>query len=185
MTDFVNFKDSERWPTTHYGTCPRITQALGDNPFIVLQPERARDILLDENYALPSTMMIRREVLSWVPGFACEPRLGQDAQFIYQVAKRFDIGLLALLGAQRRVHGKNISGDMLSYLRDKLTRHEVLAAVESNVTLRAKTRSIAKMLRRLLARELADRGYFRESLAQTWHPKTMLRTLLMAAKGLR
>lgn len=182
MTDFVNFRDKELWPTTHYGTCPRITKALGGDPFVVFKPDLARDMLLDENYALPSTMMIRREVLSWVPGFAFEPRLGQDALFIYQVAKRFDIGLMAMVGAQRRVHGNNISGDMLNYLRDKLTRHEVLAALESNVALRTKTRGISKMLRRLLARELADRGQYRESLAQTWDPKTLLRTLVMAMK---
>ena len=184
VTDFVEFKDEKDCATTHYDTCPRITKALNGAPFVVFEPEAARDILLDENYALPSTLMIRREVLSWVPGFVCEPRLGQDVHFMYQVARRFDIGILATVGARRRVHDNNISRDMVEYLRDKVTRHEVIAAIESNPALRSKTVRIATMLRRLLARELADRGHFREALAQTRHLKTTLRTLAMAVKSL-
>jgi hypothetical protein len=151
---------------------------------VLLAGELARDILLEENYALPSSMMIRRSVLNWVPGFTAETRIGEDLRFIYQVAQRFDIGLLDYHGCDRRIeHGGNVSGNSFNLLRDGVALHELLARAEPVAHLAQKGLARAQDIRRSLARLYADRGEFRQAWATTSHWKTNLRTLVLAARS--
>ena len=182
-TDHRDFRENEAERPNHFAGCPRILKALNGADSTVLARQEARDILLEENFALPSALMIRRSALTHVPGFSLETRIGEDFHFAFSIARHWDIGLIALVGAQRRLHGTNISGDSLLYLQYGVIMRELLRASEPSPLLRRKLALGIKRSQNSLARELANRGEFRESFVHARDIKTFVRTLVLSVIG--
>jgi len=184
VTNFVNFS-AEGEDRSHWQTCP--TLSLRHEPSFSMDGAAASLLLLRENFALPSSMMIRREVLTRVPGFTTEVTIGEDVHFAYLVSKRWDVGFLNLVGAKRRVHGSNISGDMLRMLTHWLIAQRMLRASETRPVHQRELDKLSAETLVALARVHADRRQFRESwrhgleaLPEQAAFKMLLRTVAMA-----
>jgi glycosyltransferase involved in cell wall biosynthesis len=182
-TNYRNFK-SEAFEPNHYTTCPRIRAALVGGQ-AVLQPLEARDLLLDENYALPSTCMIRRAVLTSVPGFSTV-KGGEDILFAYQVAQKWPVGLLDMIGCERRLHDGNVSGSAnpFPYMKGQILSRQLMAATEESESLRAKIAAWIRRRQSQMALEYANRDMIGKSFEMSMAARNytlLLRTAILAA----
>lgn len=181
FTNFADFR-GELFEPSHYSKCPRITKLVKFGNAVIPGLE-ARELVLDENYALPSTCMIRREVLTQVPGYSTEIRGGEDVHFAYLIARHWDIGLIDMIGAHRRLHGNNISADPLRFVQQGLLSRSLLLVAEQEPMLRKALEKYLRKVRTQLTRALADRKRYREALAVAMDARDvrgLLRTLVMA-----
>lgn len=132
FTDYQNFSASGLFEKTHFRTCPCLWQRLERRPDLVLGSDEATTLLLQENVGLPSSMMIRRQVLGTVPGFSTTFQIGEDFHFYYRIARRYDVGVINEVGAHRRVHDDNITGNTIRMLRNCALSRADLRKTESH-----------------------------------------------------
>ncbi|MGH6821638.1 MAG: hypothetical protein ACREDU_12365, partial [Methylocella sp.] len=99
---------------------------------LVLSSVDATALLLQENIGLPSSLMIRREVLAYVPGFPTEFQIGEDFHFYYCISRYFGLGVIENIVSFRRLHGKNITGNRLRTLHDYIRSFSALRESEPN-----------------------------------------------------
>jgi glycosyltransferase involved in cell wall biosynthesis len=182
-TDYRNFRGTT-FEASHFTTCPVIRARLDGRLSVVLPSFEARDILLEENYALPSTCMIRREVLTSVPGFSTV-KGGEDILFAYQVAQRWAIGLIDIVGAERRLHDSNVSGgaNPFPYMEAQLLSRELMATTEESQLLREKIAAWLRRRQRHIAVEYAKRDRIREAFAASLASRDyalLMRTAILA-----
>jgi glycosyltransferase involved in cell wall biosynthesis len=133
FSDYRNFTTGGPDRRTHFETCPLLSQQLGrDRRELVLDSDEATALLLQENFGIPSTLMIRRSVLSDVESFPIDFRVGEDFHFYYRVARRYAIGILADVGVLRRLHGSNITANQIRFLENCLASRRDLRRSETN-----------------------------------------------------
>jgi hypothetical protein len=168
---------------THFETCPQISRHLTGVDNWLLDPELARRVLLTENYASPCAMMLRREVLDWVPGFTDETKIGEDIRFAHAIAQKHDIGLMDFVGFLRRRHGRSISANKVNLHRDNVVLYGMIAARESG-----ELRELALEQQREHARMLSRIVGGLESIRMAWmsrSAKMLARSVLMAVRPVR
>jgi glycosyltransferase involved in cell wall biosynthesis len=134
FTDYRNFSAKGPTEKSHFQTCFHLQEKLRNRPDLLLESAEATALLLLENFGIPSSMMIRREVLAKVPGFSTEMQIGEDFHFYYRVARHFGVGIINSVGALRRLHGSNITGDPLRLLHNCILSRTSLRDTESRVS---------------------------------------------------
>lgn len=157
--------------------CPRIRAALKDG-VAILDPREARDLLIDENYAIPSGMMIRRSAMG--AGFNTHVEIGEDFLFAYFLAQQWKVALIDYVGALRRIHANNTSGDKLRFMVKGLLPRQLAREAEEDPTIALKLDRWITQRRASIAGAYTDLGKFREALPYAWASRdirTMLRTL--------
>lgn len=187
FSDYVNFLHSAPGEPmriaktkTQFAGCPRVLDKLSGASAVLLQPVEARDIMIEENFALPSAMMIRREVLSWVPGFSTEMKIGEDVHFANLIARHRPVGLIGLVGSERRVHESNISDvgrNPIRFLTDGLVYRRLLKVSEPSALVRAALDRQIADVSVSLARVLANAQHFRDALRYGFEARN-LRSIL-------
>jgi hypothetical protein len=128
--DYRNFSNACRSIETHFDTCRRLRLRLGENETVVLESDEATLLLLEENFGGAGLMLIRREVLDVLPGFAEQFRIGEDYWFYYQIARAFSVAIVNSVGVFRRLHGDNVTGNALARLEDYVLTRQALRATE-------------------------------------------------------
>src|SRR6266852_8386571 len=118
FTDYRNFSANGVADQTHFQSCPCLREKLGTRPSLVLASADATSLLAQENFGIPSSMMIRREVLSLVPSFSTEMQVGEDFHYYYRVARHFGVGVVNHVGSLRRLHDTNMTGNPLRMLHN-------------------------------------------------------------------
>ncbi|MGB5065329.1 MAG: glycosyltransferase family A protein [Candidatus Competibacter sp.] len=132
FTDYRNFSNSGVFEETHFQTCPNLWQRLKSHPRLVLESIEATSLLIQENFGLPSSMMIRREVLDVAPGFSTAFQIGEDFHFYYRIARRFSVGIINQVETDRRLHENNITGDPIKMLHNYIASRSDLRTSEPN-----------------------------------------------------
>lgn len=163
--DYQNFSATGPIGESHFKTCPRLQQRLQGGPLVVLPPSDATALLLRENVGVPSSMMMRREVLEAVPGFSTEFRVGEDFHFYYRILSRFSLGIVDRVVSWRRIHNENITGDAVRMIRSIIASRSALCEIEQNGENLAALREVVHGCEITLARAYANRREFRRSVA--------------------
>ncbi len=132
--DYQNFSSKGLADKTHFQTCSLLHKKLECKQSLVLPREEAAAHLAQENFGLPSSMMIKREVLNSVPDFSTALQTGEDFHYCYLVARHYSLGVIKHLGALRRLHGSNATGDTLRVLHNSIICRTELRDTESNAT---------------------------------------------------
>lgn len=132
FTDYRNFSLDGPADQTHFQTCTHLLNKLAGKQALSLPSEEATACLVRENFGIPSTMMIRREVLSSVPEFSTDLRIGEDFHFYYRVARYYNVGLINHVGSLRRLHESNVTGNRLRMLHYGIASRTQLRDTESS-----------------------------------------------------
>lgn len=132
FTDYQNFSVKGLFDKTHFETCSRLRERLGCEAELVLQSKEATHLLLHETFGLPSSMMIRREVLGVVPSFSTEFQIGEDFHYYYRIARHYSVGVVNQVGAYRRLHDSNITNNGIRVLHNTALMRAQLRETESD-----------------------------------------------------
>jgi|CXWL01.1.fsa_nt_gi glycosyltransferase involved in cell wall biosynthesis len=130
--DYWNFSASGFATESHFNSCPLLQGKLTQQSELILSGSEATGLLLRENVGLPSSLMIRREVLKCVSGFSTEFRIGEDFHFYYRLSKAFDMGIVNHVVTHRRLHGGNLTSESLRTLQDQLLSYSILRRSEDH-----------------------------------------------------
>lgn len=180
--NYRNFNDAGDPYGVHFDHCPELQKHIVDGK-AVLGSRLATTLLPLENIGLPSSMMIRREALNFMPQFTTAVRIGEDFHFTYSIARYWQIGAITYPGCLRRLHGSNISKESIATLQDKITAREMLLADEEYPPARASLHRFIRAAEVSLARELANHRRIIESVKHAAKARSlvaMLRTMLIA-----
>ena len=130
--DYQNFSATGPVGPSHFKTCRHLSDKLASRAQLVLGSKEATALLLRENIGIPSSMALRRSVLRHVSGFPADLRIGEDFQFTYRIARQFSIGAIDSVLVMRRFHDRNLSGDSLQTLHDRLRSFAFLRESEAH-----------------------------------------------------
>ena len=184
FTDYRNFSTDGIAPESHFETCVQLRRRLGSQMTLVLASEAATALLLQENFGIPSAMMIRRAVLDQVPGFSGDLQTSEDFHFYYRVARRYSVGVIARIGAHRRLHGQNVTNDSLRILKNYIASRTDLKRSETN---RTNVELLSHFLRKCeidLGRAYANRREFKSAVTHNLRAFCGVRSASLAHLGL-
>ena len=108
---------------------------------------------------------MRRKVLDVVPGFCSILRNSEDFRFFYLIARNFAVAALGQLGALRRLHDNNMSGDSIRALRNYVASRTQLRDSEPSAENISLLNEFIYGAELQLARVYADRREFTKTLA--------------------
>lgn len=155
FTDYQNFSNGQFYPNTHFDTCPTLRSLFSqhaDGHHLVLDPATASQLLLQENFAITSGLVLQRTALLQLGPYDKTLRAAVDFEFHYRLASAFPIGLIDRVGFHRRLHGANVTANHKLLLENQIKCHRKLLARETS-------RLRRKLLRRGLAICHLDLGY--------------------------
>jgi glycosyltransferase involved in cell wall biosynthesis len=132
FSDYRNFSSSGLAAQSHFRTCPRLSEWLCVQSPLVLSSVDATALLLRENIGIPSSLMIRRQVLDFVSGFPAEFQIGEDFHFYYCVSRCFRLGIIDQVLSYRRLHDNNLTRNSLRTLHDHVAMYGALRESEQN-----------------------------------------------------
>lgn len=181
FVDYVNFTETGVLDRTHFQTCPRLQLSLaGQNETIL---PNACEALLHENFGISGTMMIRRRMLSYVPGFDDELRGSEDLNFYYRLARHTRVGIINALGMLRRLHTNNLSHHLPTMLPALVKNYTKLYRTESHPQAKFQLRKNLSNAWMELARYEANRknlmraiAYEARALLIDMMPKTLFKS---------
>ncbi|MBI4395606.1 MAG: glycosyltransferase [Elusimicrobia bacterium] len=172
FVDFV-FADFQNWDgletqERHTRSCPRFRSLekvpLEEDGFLIPR-QAAYEALFFENFILPSTVMVRRELLDDVGVFDEALRSSEDIDFSFRVAKNRDVGFIDRVGLKRRLHQTNMSNNREKVLRYKVLAREKQWDVEKSGEAQAQLLKTLVGLRNSLAYVYRTEGKRREALS--------------------
>ncbi|NLX18332.1 MAG: glycosyltransferase family 2 protein [Desulfobulbus sp.] len=160
--DYINFDTAGRYPTTHFQTCPRLWPQLEDRQELIL--DQARSHLLEENFGIAGTLLMRATMLEKEPGFEPSLKACEDFHFYFRLARHSPVGIVNSVGMLRRFHDRNMSSSSFVMQAEGARSCTMLLDGESDSRVRQEL--IATIARYLtgLAYWYADHGQFREAL---------------------
>lgn len=158
FSDYVNFDHNGPWRQTHFSTCPKLSAFLGGRKEVVI--DDARHYLIEENFGIASSFMMRREMLRVVPAFDESLKASEDFNFYYRLARHTKTGVVNHVGMMRRRHGSNMSGDTERMLRNSLRSYSQLRDTESDSRARRLFDEVGASRWVNLARHHANSGMF-------------------------
>jgi len=109
FSDYRNFCDGKEYEHSHFQTCPRLSSILGTKDELLI--ENAGPYLAYENFGISGSFMLRRELLSYVPGFEPTLKASEDFHFYYRLTRYTKVGVINKVGMMRRLHSSNMSGN--------------------------------------------------------------------------
>lgn len=163
-SDYRNFSESTQFVATHFQTCSGLMSLLGGQSEYLLASGDATALLLRENIGLPSSVMIRRGVLQRVPGFSVDMRTSEDFHFFYRIAREYAVGVVNHVGALRRLHDANITGDSVKTLHNYILSRTDLLRTEANADNKRKLEESVALREVDLARAYANSRQWKNSL---------------------
>ena len=164
FSDYQNFSADGVAVQSHFQNCPRLREKLGTGPSVELASADATGLLVQENFGIPSSMMIRRDVLSRVPSFSTDMQVGEDFHYYYRVARHFGVGVVNRVGSLRRLHNTNMTNNVVRMLHNCILSRTSLRDTESNVTNRRRLNEFLFHCEIDLARAYTERGELSSAL---------------------
>jgi len=143
ITDYINFTKDSDYNESHFMTCPNVRQLIIDNQVskggsFVLGSEKARMFLSEENFSIANSPLLRREIINDVGAFDESLNAGEDFEFTYRTAFKYDIGVVNIIGFKRRIHESNLSHDHIKVLEGKISGRKKVLMMERNKRIRRK-----------------------------------------------
>jgi len=193
LSDYRNFDERGPAPQTHFATCPQLCRAAGFDRGLteaVLDGAVARAILTEENFSITSSGMYRRTVLERVGAFDESLKASEDFDLVFRVARAGSLGVLSMVGFDRRLHQNNLSWDepriienlirsrarLLqdepSALHRRKLRHALSGLYRSSAVFNAKSRRgpwLEPLLKSITVGHTVSWGLAMDSLRCLWH----------------
>lgn len=190
--DYRNFSEEGEYLLSHFETCSLLWTQLKNNNEIIL--EQACSYLVLENFGICGSFMIRRSLLQLEEGFEPTLRACEDFHFFYRLARHGPVGVINEIGMMRRLHEKNLTGDIIKMLSEGIRSRTLLRDSEQDPVNRIHIDNYIIDCKGSLARFYTNQGLFLESLRLDWDAlsghcswthgraryKNILRTILMA-----
>ena len=160
LTDYRNFTGSAPWKSTHFETCPGLTEELNrhSDDLAVLSGDRAQTLLLKENFNISNSPMYHTAALRQIGGFNEDLKSSEDFELIYRIARLGPLGLIRAIGFDRRMHDANMTNRIDHVLRYKIASRAKIAESETDVQRRNSLRHQIGEFHLGLADELARKG---------------------------
>lgn len=166
FSDYRNFTEEGPSPVSHFETCPRLRLLLRGGKEMIL--DKTCEILAQENFGIAGSFLMRKELLSDVPGFEPTLKACEDFHFYYRLARYTPVGILNTIGLMRRMHGNNMSSNPARMLSEGIRSRTLLRDGENDaVARRHLSRYIAECLV-LFSRYSADNGKYADALKKEW-----------------
>lgn len=160
--DYINFDAAGRYPTTHFQTCPRLWPQLEEQQELVI--EQGCALLLEENFGIAGTLLMRATMLEKEPDFEPGLKACEDFHFYFRLARHSPVGIVNSVGMLRRFHDRNMSSSSFIMHAEGARSCTMLLDDESDLVVRQQLiATIARYLTRL-AYWYADHGQFWKAL---------------------
>jgi glycosyltransferase involved in cell wall biosynthesis len=141
LVNYQNFasKDNSNIGPAHFQTCKLLAVHTGicaERPRVLIAGRRAREILIEENFASACGIVIRRSVFSGLGGFDEILRASEDFDLAYRASTEGDVAVNLAVGFRRRTHEDNMSHQTARILGEKIRSRAQLAVIEPDSELR-------------------------------------------------
>jgi glycosyltransferase involved in cell wall biosynthesis len=191
--DYRNFNEDGLYSETHFQTCPRLWPQLRDRKELVL--ENACSYLAEENFGIAGSFMLRKSLLALEAGFEPTLKSCEDFHFYFRLARHTPAGIINKVGLMRRLHGNNMSGNLVKMLSEGIRSRTRLRDSERDSMIRERLNGYIADCLGSLARYYADHGQYVHALKKDveallcnfcWpqvraNCKNITRTIMMAA----
>lgn len=137
IANYQNFDHESGNPigAIHFDTCKLLADfadaRVGVGSFS-LQGNRARTVLAQENFAIASGLVIKREAFEHLGGFDEELRASEDFDLVFRAARHGDLAIIPRIGFRRRMHPSNMSNESKRILSEKIRSRQNLLDQEDN-----------------------------------------------------
>lgn len=154
--DYRNFNEKGPDLNSHFQNCPLLWSRLrGRRELIVENP---CELLVQENFGIAGSFLMRRDILKFAAGFEPTLRACEDFHFYFRLARHSQVGVINEVGMMRRLHASNMSGSLLRMESEGVRSRALLRDSEHDPGIREHLdRSIAES-HGYLARYHADHG---------------------------
>lgn len=174
VSNYRNFGSKQEEPD-HFSTCPLLSKLLeaSDKPYLVLDPETCRTILVEENFTIAGSPMYRRQDVLEEKGFDVSLRACEDFHLNYRVAMRGPVIINRTIGFERRMHDSNMSSDNERMLVNYVVSRTDLADIEKKPILKKELLYQVRCKKRALQRCLIQKRDFQKAIslyAETFPP---------------
>lgn len=191
--NYRNFCEDGPSPVSHFETCPKLWAELKDLSEIVLG--NACGILVDENFGISGSIMVRKSVLALEVGFEPSLKACEDFHFYFRIARHGPVGIINEVGMLRRMHGNNMTCNGFKMLTEGIRSRTMLRDSEQDSRTRMLLSQYLSERHGDFARYYADRGEYvrafqKDIQALSYHfswsrlrasSRNIMRTVLMSA----
>ena len=192
--DYRNFNENKVFPQSHFQTCPRLWPQLKCRSELILENPRA--LMAQENFGIAGSFLMRNELLRLESRFEPSLKSCEDFNFYFRLARHTLVGVINKVGMMHRVHGNNMSRNVLKMRLEGIRSRTMLREREKDPEVREWLDRYIANCKGDLARFHADHSLFLKSIQYDWKvlsgpffwPETgracrnIIRTILMAAR---
>jgi glycosyltransferase involved in cell wall biosynthesis len=166
FSDYRNFSSTGPADRSHFQTCLRLQQMLGDTPTLVLTSAEATALLAQENFGISGSFMIRETILKLETGFEPMLRACEDFHFYFRVARHGQVGVINEVGMLRRLHEDNMTSNPLRMLSEGIRSRTFLRDSENNSRIREYFDRYIAECHASLARYHAEHGDYLRAIGE-------------------
>ncbi len=156
--DYRNLLNEVPYSVSHFQTCSLLGQKLQNKQSLTL--EEPNLILVQENFGSAGSLLIRRDALKHAEHFEPTLKACEDFHFYYRIARRTPVGIVNKVGTLRRLHGNNMSGNLVRMLSEGIRSRSMLRDNETDARLSAGLNRYIADSFSSLARYYADNTHF-------------------------
>jgi glycosyltransferase involved in cell wall biosynthesis len=140
--DYQNFSKHKQYPFSHYQTCPTLQDRLkiSGKASLILSSSEARQILIKENYVIANSPLIRMDAFKNIGGFDENLKASEDFELCYRLSMKYSVGIINVVGFNRRLHTSNMSFNPEKILKYKILSRLTILSYEKNKDLKKEIR---------------------------------------------
>jgi hypothetical protein len=162
--DYRNFDARGPAPKSHFQTCARLwSQLIGRQELILESP---LEHLTQENFGIAGSFLMRRALLRFEPGFEPTLRSCEDFHYYFRLARHRQVGVINEVGIMRRLHGRNMSSNLLTMLNERIRSRALLREGEFDPRIREHLGGYIAECHESCARYFADRGQYLHAMRE-------------------
>lgn len=183
--DYRNFDERGCYADSHFKTCPKLWFKLHNQQDLIL--DNPCSYLVQENYGIAGSFMIRKAVLKFAPSFDPTLKACEDFHFYYRLARHVPVGVINKVGMLRRLHANNMSGNPKKMLAAGIKSRALLKETENSFHIIAQLDRYIANCHSSLARYFADHNQYMDALQQDWqglYKDLCWKRLQIAARGI-
>jgi glycosyltransferase involved in cell wall biosynthesis len=142
--DYRNVSETQRYPQTHFDTCPLLRAALA-KPAALAQADlesvvtfdslAAKQLLVQENFSITGSLILRTPCVQKVGGFDASLLGSEDFDLLWRVLAQGSLGVSRAIVFQRRIHAGNSTKNVVKMLKYKLISRRKLRSLELDVNI--------------------------------------------------
>lgn len=145
VNDYCNFREQDE-QRNHFSTCPLLMsefEKVGSQNLLLLAGKGA-DIMLDENFTIASSPLFRASIVQELGGFCTDLYACEDYHLNYRLAREFPMIVNKEVLFKRRLHGLNMSSNIMKMSKYYTLSRFLLMKSENNPVRKSKLKITVK-----------------------------------------